>query len=585
MSASSVSSGAYSSVPDVNPLLPPFHISKLSSSIRGSSYRQKIKKIVESVFLISDHEHEPFKKIKSCLINQYRVLSYCAIARNRNPIFEALEKESSSLENDGSESPSASSASSSENSKGYKRKHGQYEFLIFIFREKIDGDILLLNSNIYVLSTNKAAKVISRYCSRQFSEKLRKNLANEFIRIDEVIKSHLLGPIAESNHHTRGLRPLPIEVEQSRTICRGFTATLRPFTRCIEGESVRVMFGEIDILIFRDLSLKSYTKIIHTFDHFKCIPDSEDQVIDELSGQLKKLEDPDLVERLESLLLNFMIFKKFQTESDWNSTSDGWTILEFEVCESLFSKADEYRMHIVHNKGKPYGTESWLSPFDNPYSIPSIADLQDQLAYYHIVDDLDYVFISHKLVNLEYKVEGIWYQTFVLDCIEGCFKAPDGQIYYKMGGFWYEIGESYLTEVQGKCERILDSSLIRPRDLGALPKWPVGMGEVPYNKSVVSNKKRGGIWFDGNSKRFHECEIFDILGAYPDVTFIYHVKKVFNKEIRVAVTQLLISAQVMRNHIDQGKEDSKFTAYCNTVAGKKKNQSYKKLLIINYALF
>ena len=97
-------------------------------------------------------------------------------------------------------------------------------------------------------------------------------------------------------------------------------------------------------------------------------------------------------------------------------------------------------------------------------------------------------------------------------------------------------------------------------------------GEVEYNRLYVAPGANSG-WFDGNSQLFHNVELFDILWTNHQQTFIYHVKKEFGNKIRDAASQLLISAQTIRNILNQGESflpNSEFSRFCETMGGNQK---------------
>lgn len=531
---------------DIQPKLPPMHISKLLSSIfeeNGQSIDgcfRKIEEIVGKISLISQDNYQQFKKRSNHQIGGYEIVSYSAIIRNRDPIFIALGEEKEEVESD--------------------ENRGQHEFLIFLFQSLIGAPKSSQhNQEVYVLSTGKAYKFISGYCSQEFSKNLSAYFSSFLPKIEQVVTSQLFGPIAQSNLQVR--RTLPPQVEQSGLVCSGFTAVVQPFTPCIGGSEVKVKFKENGIVIYRDLSLENYTEIANTFSKNTSHNTSKEWGIASLPKEFSKIDNT-LVKAYgyEKHLFSYM------TQAD--NIPSTWQF-SLSIADRFFSNADEYRLYYVEYVGPHRGTtHSFPKTFTQPHRCPTIEDLREQLVPYRKdINSFEYV-LQHREVKVQYKVGGIWLEKYVLECVEGYITDINNNgVVYTMDGNWYTVPENYLKKVNDACQKIVTECLISPGSTEALLDWQKALKEPAYNAlcgTRVDNIS-GALWFSANSILSLSCELFDILSTVGNTTYIYHVKAKFDHDIRVGVTQLLMSAQIIRDSLSRG-DHTALIDYCQRVS-------------------
>lgn len=507
-------------------LLPPMYLSKLILSqkrLENNSALEKIKYVVKNTFLVTQDTHASFEILNTLAIRNYKIIAYYASVPYRNSIVKAFDPDKAESQNE--------------------NKNGLQEFLIFINLTSIRlPQKTLIDPDIYVLSTSKAYKAIGKYCSPGFPITLSTHLKDNIIKIKKIQTGMLWGNIGESEVNLKGV--LPLEIEQRGMLCRNFTATLEPFVDCIKGSNVKVNFSEKGVLIYRDLSLESYIQVIETFSSIK-IHDYDTWGVPELPKQFTKV-DLALANILDRYLLLYLL--GIESEDISNIKFD------LGVSEKLFKNGDEYRFYYVKKNSE--STESYPIPLSDPYSPPTIKDLKRFLDRYTISWPRDYDVFKDRLPAIEYKIGGIWLNSYVLECVEGSLVMPDGEVYFIMGETWYRIDRTYVDVVNNTLSKIMDSSLLTLGQPGYLHKpWNTELlKENPYNASYAKLQTADVNWFEGNLRTLKSCEIFDILGTDNDSTFIYHVKKEFNATIRDAATQLLMSARILRDIIDHGQK-------------------------------
>ena len=532
------------------PKLPPLHISKIyeipSWELHNSNEttsEQKINYVLRNLSLISEEAYSSFEPLNQRTIHEYQVHSYHAVAKNQNSIFGALGEEIDELEDS-----------------------GHHEFLVFLFRNTVSEWHRL--EDVFVLSTNKAYKILHPFCSVEFPIQSSTKLARDLIRIEEILTSQLHGPIAESQ--LRLQETLPTTVEQRGLVCREFTAIFRSFMSCIESDQIKIKFKEKGIVLYRSFSLDHYVDIV------AALSKSENTIgapihewsIPTLPQEFTVITNRELSDTLDEYILKILT-EEANLPHDWK--------VELRLSERWYSNADEYRIdctvYATESKG---GKHSFTEEFEDPFSPPGIEQIKEILQKCY---KADWIYNKHYLraiilrkeIYIQHKKAGFWYQNPLIDCLEGRVEGPQNQVYFKMGASWYQLPVEYIQRVNNAFIPVAQTCALTNNDVGYLHlPWSCGQNEPAYNRSYIAHSTQAKVWYDGNNRTAGVgVEMFDILLSTQEDTFIYHSKKKFDHTIRDAATQLIMSAQTVRNSIDRGGNiyvNSNLYRYCDTVA-------------------
>lgn len=406
--------------------LSPLYISKLNEipywekSQGEDTCLEKINFVIQRSYLISNKEHSAFNKYNEIEKGGFSIHSYRAIGKNLDPIFDALGEREDEEETN-------------------QRERGQHEFLIFLFQKSVPNANNEEQRPVMVLSTEKAYKVISQFCSQDFPMNISVSLLENIKKIEQVLTGQLWGPISNSKLHLRS--PLPPDVEQRGLINREFTAVLEPFITFIEGSEIRVKFWEKGILIYRDFFFEEYLKITEELL-------SRDLAL-KTEGSTLEWKMPDLPKEFTSLphgaagILD-QILASYIVENEMNIKHFK---IEFELSERWFSNADEYRMHLTEYASETKGGKhSFLACFPNPYKKPHMDDIRKTLqAYplgrYHLNKNYIQTVLERREISMEYKVKGFWHSIPLLDCLEGRLEDSQNQAFFKMENRWYQVAQ------------------------------------------------------------------------------------------------------------------------------------------------
>lgn len=520
--------------------VPPLYVSKLDSDLFQQG--EKIKDVVNRLTIRSGDRYQYFKKHDRNEINGYQVTAYAAKLHNRDSLFTALQPK---------------------NEEGDDTKRSrQKEFLFFLAPSEMGKSL----SDVYVLSTKCAYKLVECFCSKQFPRDLSTGLAHQLVKIERTVASQLTGPISEMHQSYRDL--LPTDVEQGGVSTREMTLILEPFADCFDEDPIKAKFKDAGVLFYRNLDMPQYTDLIRA-----CAQRAEptradsDWNIPSIPEELVPIGDLDVCKKLDDQLVMRLIYKDAKQLEGWE--------FDHEISQRYYKNASEYRLFYLYpnDARRHFISDSFGKPF-SPLSIDAL-----EYALFRIYADkwnMGKAIVKEafrdKNVCLEYKVDGIWMSVYVLDVIEGILKTPQKQIYFRSGGAWYCAPMGYQQKVDDRLTKVLTREVvIQQGEEGWLKYiWGKSMTETTYNTLFEKHPPGGGTWIEGNQKRKgFGCEIADIFHISDDKIFIYHVKKGFLNTIRDAVTQLVMSAQLMHDALNrQGFTHSSATLwqYCQTVA-------------------
>ncbi len=430
-------------------------------------------------------------------------------------------------------------SSDSEEDEIISSKH--YEYLIFLFQGSIAND-----PPVYVLATSKAYKQIRSDCLMQFPRLCSKRLAYLFGRIQQIATSQLFGPISESDLVIQ--QSFPETVNQSGLVCREFTAV---------GTGIKVKFKENGILIYKNFSLEQYVNIVEDLA-------LQDETIPIFTWDIPGLPENNLEQ----------VNNKTQKQLEWSTcrylagfSLEGWTF-NMRLSERWYSKAMSLR---IHQERRRYGYGSGGITESHYIDLPALTlpmdfevfkrVLQSRVAGYAIDPEQDthkellLSFIANRNISIQYlSTSGNWYGNYLMDCIDGWVSTDTGDVYFKLGTLWYQIKRDYVNLVRESFNRVvsLPEVVLNSQRAGylSIPWTNYDQSEPSYNRSYMNLNRSSHPtnWFDGNSKFRSNIELFDILQIYDEnKVFIYHVKKSFGTHIKEAVSQLVISAQVIFN--------------------------------------
>lgn len=455
-------------------------------------------------------------------------------------------------------------SSDSEEDEIISSKH--YEYLIFLFQGSIEND-----PPVFVLATSKAYKQIRSDCLMQFPRLCSKRLAYLFGRIQQIATSQLFGPISESELVIQ--QSFPETVNQSGLVCREFTAV---------GTGIKVKFKENGVLIYKNFSLEQYVNIV------------EDLALQDETIPIFTWDIPGLPENNLEQVNNIT-----QKQLEWLTcrylagfSSEGWTF-NMRLSERWYSKAMSLR---ILQERRRYGYASGGVTESHYIDLPALTlpmdfevfkrVLQSQVAGYAIDTEQDahkellLSFIANRNISIQYlSTSGNWYGNYLMDCIDGWVSTNTGDVHFKLGTLWYQIKRDYVNLVRDSFNRVVFSPgvVLSNQDAGYLmmPWQDVKESETTYNRSYMrlNQEFHPTKWFDGNQKFRSHVELFDILQISDEnKVFIYHVKKSFDTHIKEAVSQLVISAQMIfntknatYNHLDSVET----WEYCKRVGGER----------------
>lgn len=521
--------------------VPPLYISKLDCDLFQKG--EEIKDVVNRLSIFSGDQYQSFEEGGKSEINGYQVTAYSAKMPNRDSLFTALQpKNKEDEDTDGS---------------------GQKEVLFFLTPLETG----ISQRNIYVLSTKFSYKLIECFCSKQFSRDLSTGLADKLVKIERTVAGLLAGPILESHQSYRGF--LPTDVEQGGISTREMTLILNPFADCFDKNPIKAKFKDAGVLFYRNLNMLQYTDLICAcVKRAKPTEARSDWNIPSIPTELIPVKENDVCKELDDQLVMRLIYKDALQLRGWE--------FDHEISHRYYKSASEYRLYYLHpNDARPYFYSVF---FKNPFSVPSIDELE--YALFSIYADkwrmgktIVKKAFQDKKVRLEYNVDGVWMSIYVLDIIEGIVKTPQKQIYFRSAGAWYSAPDEYQKAVNDRLENVLTKKVvIQPDEKGWLKhRWGKSMTETAYNASFQKDPPGAGTWLEGNQKRKgFGCEIADIFHVSDDEIFIYHVKKGFQNTIRDAVTQIVMSAQLLYDALNhQGYTHSRaiLSSYCQTVTG------------------
>lgn len=616
--------------------LPPLNISLVSDvpyweASEKPQHLRKIDYVISKAFLIFRDDHIPFEKLSERPIGRNCFHSYVAKGKTSDPILQAL----------------------SEDDDEDQEQSIQAEYLIFLFRRP---ELTPTHQQVFVLSTKRAYKVIRPYCSQHFSMNLSPHLAQALIRVERVTTGQLLGPVSDTHLHMQG--SLPITIEQRNLVYREFTATLQSVAT-IEGNNIKVKFKEKGILIYRDFSLDQYVEIVdHLAENIVVeTPTTPSWGIPDLpEGGMHKITDLTMIKDLNLCLAAFITEDESVHSHEFN----------FRFSNRWYTNADQYKMscteYATESKG---GKHSFLIEFSDSYSSPQLADIRKTLKaaysrYWAFNKKYIQNVIERSEITIDYRLNGeFWYGHPLLDCMEGVLNNQAGQVYFKMGSFWYQVQEAYVTQVNETFPKIVTPSLLCRGEAGYLhlawykddktyainkkefdrinrklslnmnytqfvnhftPKnhiqtfqrrgKPIQIASAPvvvqssfdtvlnifYTRRFQMNEEAYNAsyaklanqvettWFEGNRQLLSKIELFDILCFKQGKTYIYHVKKEFDHTMRDAASQLIMSAQAIRNILDKGDHNiptSEFTTFCRSIAREKTTQLLNAFLVKN----
>ena len=227
--------------------LPPLNISMLKElpywkPPGKNPVMEKIENVLQNGYLITNETHTPFAKYSELSLGEFDVHTYFIREKNPNPIFDALGLKK-------------------------KEKHSGkqvgYEFLIFLFKTNLSKSAStedLGSCPVLVLSTNKAYKVVQKFCSQVFPSNISSSLDKLIIKSEQIFKGRLIH-LSPSPKSYLQEAPSALEVKQRGLTRQEFTAILKPFVKCIEGSEVKVKFKKNGIIIYRDFSISEYVEI------------------------------------------------------------------------------------------------------------------------------------------------------------------------------------------------------------------------------------------------------------------------------------------------------------------------------------
>lgn len=439
------------------------------------------------------------------------------------------------------------------------------EYLIFLF-QKAYGE----SSPVFVLSTSKAYKWIRKDCSMQFPRHFSRYFSGYSGRIQQVSTRQIFGQTGEISASLR--QSVSETVSHSDLVCHEFTV--------ITDQRIKIQFKENGILIYKKFSLENYVNLIEDFiSKENGIPIFEWEIPGLPQGNLLSVT-PKMQRQLNCEACRWLVGLK----------SEGWTF-NFRFSETRsYSNAINFRLYYERRR---YGfnaqraIDSWPAEFPFGPALPDLEDFRGFLLANSVfpinhedatdsMRELAFGPVFDRQVSFEYQtINGHWYGNYLIDCIEGWVRTNQGDVYFKNGSLWYQIHKDYVKLVREALQRVVskEGCLLTPGEQGYLNiSWDSG-GETEYNRSYLilnALHPTPPSWIDGNQKFRSKVELFDILHiAESNQVFIYHVKKSFGVHIREAVSQLIISAQVIyntRNASSFGLDSLLTQDYCQRVS-------------------
>lgn len=121
-----------------------------------------------------------------------------------------------------------------------------------------------------------------------------------------------------------------------------------------------------------------------------------------------------------------------------------------------------------------------------------------------------------------------------------------GKTYFLIGGKWYEVDASYITEITKDFLNLIEG-LDLPASTIGLRNWQNDENEGQYNETSLTHD-----FINGDKVLTDNVELFDTLSYRGGETHILHVKRGFNVKVRDVRSQLLLSAQIIENDLRNG---------------------------------
>ncbi len=127
----------------------------------------------------------------------------------------------------------------------------------------------------------------------------------------------------------------------------------------------------------------------------------------------------------------------------------------------------------------------------------------------------------------------------------------DGVSYFRIGGAWRRISGQYTAAVRRDFRSILRRCLCCRGDAAQLTRvWEDTIHESAYNASYALEQTTHSsgfvcgdeIFVRNSSKQGGKIELFDLLFFDETTVYLFHVKDGFERDARVVVSQILISA-------------------------------------------
>lgn len=492
--------------------LPPLRIMYLDDVSRYDKFSEQ-NSCIEKIEWILRYQHD-FKKVNEKTLEGYTVHTYRSIAT----------------------APSLAIGFGDEDFEDEEPKQSP-EYLVFLFNQT-------LGSHVYVLSTPKAFKAIRLFCSHQFPMQCYDHFSSQLSSIDKVSFRQIFSPVAESTLSLIG--PFQHNVNQETQVYRHCRAIFKTLPE-IEGSDIKIEFSERSILVYRDLTLSDYAKLLKKLPltnnasglNFTGLPDNS----------LTSVQNQHVLTTLSDISSRYVAGFNYYNFLGWKfnlELSDKWCSNGYKF--RLYQESSQEAFPLTDTeKDSPLKLEDvWNRTCCTPEQV-----YRGELL------------LQHKTISSQ------WYSMPLLDCIEGWVTSPEGQLFFKVDRAWYQIESKCQENLSNQLKEILDirGLVLKPMERGYLNLlWESKTEENDYNRLYTTNTQYPRSWYDGNLKRILSFELFDILQIYENDVFIYHVKKNFNTSVKVAGAQLHSSAQLIQScriRSSDHPDRMKLAEYCN----------------------
>lgn len=435
--------------------------------------------------------------------------------------------------------------------KSYEISFVQKTFNAVIFHFKSDC--------IYAVIKGSGWRLIQGYVDYDFPQKVAARILNKKGRISFRDKQ-LLGNTRNFEKFLKNEEPTnPFAF----TVCTRFTAKLRPDAsilnltcfKNISNSSTSVLVKQsADVKVEIGLGSVRFKKAFEVEDFFEIL-DHLDKIQrgDQTFTTNGDNEEPSRafyryiqkVHPSKEEELNKFLIRKIQNFIKNADNADMSCLQGFDLCHKYIDKFSHgskftllYQNKTIKEFQKAPSLESILINLITGQKCKGLIKLKKSKTIEIFRKEL-----SNVKISFEYDEKII--SAKLLDYIEGNILYND-QVYWRVMTKWCNLSEDYLKFVQKEFVDLLNKHLMKSNESGRLLKhWKENVSEYSYNKSYVSVDG----YILGDRKLVKNIELFDLMFYHKDSnkTFLYHVKKGFNKETRIACSQVLNCANIIRN--------------------------------------